>query len=140
LEKLAIKYNHIHLIPVEFTNIAELYNLSDVLLTEASSTLFEYLATENPVIVCDFMHLRWNHRLFPSRFVKRMDLEINSQLDFVYKLKKPKRLKKLVEKAIIEQPARAELLRKRQRDILGIVDGKAAKRVVADLIKRIDSK
>ena len=139
-ENLALIYDHIRLIPVEFTNIAELYNLSDVLLTEASSTLFEFLATENPVIVCEFKHLRWNHRLFTSRFTKRMDHEINSQLDFVYKLKKPGRLKKMIEKAIIEQPARAELLRKRQMDILGIVDGKAADRVVADLIKRIDSK
>jgi len=140
LEKLAIKYKHIRLIPLEFTNIAELYNLSDVLLTEASSTLFEYLATENPVIVCDFMHLRWNHRLFPSRFTKRMDHEINSQLDFVYNLKKPGNLSELANKAIIEQPVRAKLLRKRQKEILGIVDGKAAERVVMDLIKRIHSK
>lgn len=140
LEKLSEKYKHIHLIPVEFSNIAELYNLSDVLLTEASSTLFEYLATGNPVVVCDFMHLRWNHRLLPFRFNKRMDNEINSQLDFVYRLKTPGELNKIVEKAIIERPERLELIQKRQKQILGVVDGKASERVVADLIRRIDSK
>lgn len=96
LLKLAEKYNHVTLMPVEFTNSAELYNLSDVLLTEASSTLFEYLATGNPVIVCDFYHLRWNHRLFPSRFNKRMDSEIANQMDFVYKLKSPDKLERIL--------------------------------------------
>ncbi|MBN2281452.1 MAG: CDP-glycerol glycerophosphotransferase family protein [Candidatus Marinimicrobia bacterium] len=140
MEKLTKTYPHIHLMPAEFTNIAEIYNLSDVLLTEASSTLFEYLATENPVIVCTFVHLRWNHRLFPSRFNKRMDQEISSQLDFVYKLKKPGKLSSLVNKAILEKPTRKKILQTRQKDLLGIVDGNAARRVVEDLIKRIDAK
>jgi hypothetical protein len=137
--RLAEKYDHVHLMPVTFTNIAELYNYSDILLTEASSTLFEYLATENPVIVCDFMHLRWNHRLFPSRFNKRMDYEIASQLDFAYDLKAPKWLPATIEKALLERPVRVDRLRKRKIEMLGKVDGKASERVVEDLIKRIDN-
>ncbi len=138
--KLAKKFDHIKLMPIEFNNSAELYNFSDILLTEASSTLFEFLATNNPVIVCDFFHLRWNHRLFSSRFNKRMDNEISSQLDFAYKLNKPENLGKLVEKSLIEKKQKSKLLQQRQKDILGIVDGKASERVVADLIKRIDNR
>lgn len=137
--RLTQKYDHVKLMPIEFTNSAELYNLSDLLLTEASSTLFEYLATGNPVIVCDFFHLRWNHRLFPSRFNKRMDSDISDQMDFVYHLKSPGKLKKIIKNAIIERPTRLHILEQRRKDMLGIVDGKASERVVADLIKRIDN-
>ena len=135
---MAKKYDHVQLMPVEFTNIAELYNYSDLLLTEASSTLFEYLATENPVIVCDFLHLRWNHRLFPSRFNKRMDSEIARQLDFAYDLESPELLPATIEKALLEQPERVDRLRERKVEMLGQVDGKASQRVVEDLLTRID--
>ncbi len=138
--RMAETCEHVHLMPVEFTNIAELYNYSDILLTEASSTLFEYLATENPVIVCDFMHLRWNHRLFPSRFNKRMDYDIARQLDFAYDLKSPEWLPATVEKALLERPVRVGRLRERKREMLGRVDGKASKRVVEDLLKRFEQR
>ena len=138
--RLSEKYDHVKLMPVEFTNSAELYNLSDVLLTEASSTLFEYLATGNPVIVAEFFHLRWNHRLFPSRFNKRMDQEISDQMDFVYHLKSPGKLNKVVKNAIMERQTRLHILERRRDEMLGVVDGKAAERVVADLIERIDNR
>ena len=139
-KELSDKYSHISLLPVEFTNSAELYNLSDVLLTEASSTVFEYLSTGNPVIICDFVHLRLKHRLFPFSINKRMDMEIQKQLDFAYKLKKPSKLSYLLQKVLLERINRLLLIQKRKDEILGKVDGRASQRVVKDILRRINAR
>lgn len=45
---------------------------ADVLLSEASSTLFEFIALDKPVIVCDFFKLKWSYRgPLKYRFTRR---------------------------------------------------------------------
>ncbi|GGP96375.1 CDP-glycerol glycerophosphotransferase family protein [Shewanella ulleungensis] len=45
---------------------------ADILLSEASSTLFEFAAVDRPVIVCNFFKLKWSYRgIFKYRFEKR---------------------------------------------------------------------
>lgn len=47
---------------------------ADILLSEASSTLFEFVALDRPVIVCDFYQLKWFYRgLFRYRFERRFN-------------------------------------------------------------------
>ena len=46
--------------------------VSDILLSEASSTLFEFAALDRPVIVCYFYKLKWTYRgIFKYRFDNR---------------------------------------------------------------------
>ncbi|MBR9728629.1 CDP-glycerol--poly(glycerophosphate) glycerophosphotransferase [Shewanella intestini] len=45
---------------------------ADILLSEASSTLFEFAALNKPVIVCNFFKLKWSYRgIFKYRFYNR---------------------------------------------------------------------
>ncbi len=45
---------------------------ADILVSEASSTLFEFVALCKPVIVCNFFKLNWSYRgIFKYRFKKR---------------------------------------------------------------------
>ena len=45
---------------------------ADILLSEASSTLFEFVALKKPVIVCNFFKLKWSYRgPFKYRFEQR---------------------------------------------------------------------
>ncbi|BCO17186.1 MULTISPECIES: CDP-glycerol glycerophosphotransferase family protein [unclassified Alteromonas] len=45
---------------------------ADILISEASSTLFEFVALAKPVIVCNFFKLKWSYRgIFKYRFEKR---------------------------------------------------------------------
>ncbi len=54
---------------------------AEILLSEASSTLFEFVALDRPVIVCDFFKLKWFYRgPFRYRFDRRF-----SQDNVVYK-------------------------------------------------------
>jgi len=56
--KLAEKFSHIKLLGPEIYNITPYYKISDLLLTEASSTIYEMLALEKPVIVNRFYRLK----------------------------------------------------------------------------------
>jgi len=135
--KLSERYSHIKLLPVEEFNIIPFYRISDVLLSEASSTVFEYLATGKPSIVCDFYHLRMKHKVFYKKFQKsRMDPEIIKHLDFSYRLEQANDLAEIVKKAILEKDKNKEIIKKQYDLLLGKVDGKASERVVTDIKKR----
>lgn len=135
--KLNERYSHIKLLPVEEFNIIPFFKISDVLLSEASSTVFEYLATGKPSIVCDFYHLRRKHKIFFKKFQKsRMDTEITKYLDFAYRLQDPDELPLTIEKSLSKRKQNSQLLEKRKELFLGATDGKASKRVVEDIKKR----
>jgi hypothetical protein len=137
MQNLSEKYAHVHLIPPEQYNIVPLYKIAGLLLTEASSTAFEFLATGKPVIICDFYHLRLKHRLFYNSFRKsRLDTEILPLLDFAYHIKAPRQLPNVVQKAIIESAEYKQKIAGKAEFFLGNLDGKASQRIVQDLLTR----
>jgi len=137
-QQLSASHEHVYLLPPEVYNIVPLFPLSDLLISEASSTMFEYLATENPAIVCDFFHLRRHHKWFFKRFRKRrLDPEILPHLDFAYHLSDPADLPQLLTEALQDETRRKAVIRERKALFLGPVDGQAAARVVTDLKQRL---
>jgi len=136
---LAENYAHVRIAEVNDYNIIPFFQLSDLLLTEASSTAIEYLATGQPVILADFVKLRWKHRLFRRRFEnQRMDNVIRQELDFAWHCTQPGDLKSVIHQALTRRESMRPLeLEKRQR-LLGVVDGSAAHRVAADLKARLN--
>jgi hypothetical protein len=137
LQNLSDKYDHIHLISVEHYNIVPLYKIADLLLTEASSTAFEFLATGKPVIVCNFYHLRLKHQLFYNLFRKsRLDTEILPLLDFAYHIETPQQLPDVIRKAVAESVAYRQRIAGKAEYFLGSLDGKASHRIVQDLLTR----
>jgi CDP-glycerol glycerophosphotransferase (TagB/SpsB family) len=138
LLKLARENRHIQLLPPETYNIIPCLQLANVLLTEASSTVFEFLATGKPSIICDFYHLRRRHRIFYRCFLRRrIDAEILSQIDFAYHLPRPQDLPQILKKALDVPIPDPQLHNRRREQFLGVVDGKAAQRVVDDLKERL---
>jgi len=137
-QALSRKYEHVRLMPVEEYNIVPLFAFSDVLLTEASSTAFEYLAVERPIIIADFIKLRWKHHLFRGRFERqRLDSAIIDELNFAYHLEQPQDLLRVLETALNDTEKKKQLLSQKRNLFLGNMDGKAAERVVADLKRRL---
>ena len=64
----------------------------DLLLTEASSTIYEMLALEKPVVVNRFFKLRLSHRIFKWRLYKRrLNQEMERDIsDFCFEANKPR--------------------------------------------------
>ncbi len=137
MQNMSEKYAHVHLIPPEQYNIVPLYKIADLLLTEASSTAFEFLATGKPVIVCDFYHLRLKHRLFHRAFRKRrLDTEILPLLDFADHIEMPQQLPEAIQEAITKSAKYRQRIVGKAEFFMGNLDGKASQRIVQDLLTR----
>lgn len=110
--------------------------VSDVLISDASSTLFEFAALDKPVVWCDFYKLRWSYRGFLKfRFDDRMDEDFYKYTDIAAHAKSYKDLKRVVDSQI-ENPNEYQGVRKKHTLALaGVVDGQVSKRIAEYLLQ-----
>jgi CDP-glycerol glycerophosphotransferase (TagB/SpsB family) len=84
--KMVEENQNINLIPNENFDIIPYYKIADILVSDISSTMFEYLPLNKPIIQAECYTLRLKHRIFPHRFWRRLDLKRLEDIDFVYKI------------------------------------------------------
>ena len=128
---LADKFSHIKLLGPEVYNITPYYKISDILLTEASSTIYEMIALEKPVIVNRFYRLKLSHKIFRYRlFKKRLSKEMNKDItNFCFEMKRARDLPQVLDTAFNENHKRLNIVREYQNKMLYKLDGKASERV-----------
>ena len=138
--KLAEQYEHIKLVGPEIYNIVHLYKLADILMTDASSTIYEIIALEKPVIVNRFLKLKLSHRIFRSRlFRKRLNEEMDRDISkFCFELQSPKDLTSILETAFKENDKQLDIIRKYQKKMLFKLDGQASLRVRDRILDRLN--
>ena len=137
--ELTNKYDHIKLLTPEHYNIIPFYRISDLLLTEASSTIYEMIALEKPVIVNRFFKLKLSHRLFRYRlYRKRLNREMNQDIaNFCFETKRPKDLPGMIETALNNNHTRLDAVKEYQQKMLYKLDGKAAERARDAILSRL---
>ena len=130
LKALAKNYSHIHLIPKEYYNIIPFYKISDLLLTEASSTIYEMLAYNKPVIVNKFFNLKLSHKIFRKRlYKKRLDRQMEADINkFCYVAEKPIDLPVLFKTVFENDDKKLFIKNGYQEKMLYKLDGKSANR------------
>jgi len=128
-------FNNVYLAEVEDYSLVPFLAASDLLISDASSALFEFSVLNKPVVWCDFLKLRWSYRgpLY-FRFKKRMDKDYGEFSDIAAHVAKYKYLLDTVEQHL-EQPDILEDTRLKFKERLaGRVDGKASKRIIEYLV------
>jgi hypothetical protein len=125
------KYKNVFVASEKDLSIVPFMKSADILLSEASSTLFEFAALGKPVIVCDFFKLKWNYKgPFHYRFVRRfgkdnvlykgIGLHVNNFKGLIHAISQQ-----------LDHPEQFSENRKQfTLDHVGITDGKASKRIV----------
>ena len=104
--------------------------ISNLLISDISSTIFEFLYLNRPIIMAECFNLRLKHKIFNKRFIKKMDLSRMESIDFVLRLEDPNNLISLVYHSL-EYPKDLEQERLvAQREYLFKLDGKASYRMV----------
>jgi CDP-glycerol glycerophosphotransferase (TagB/SpsB family) len=104
---------------------------ADVLVSEASSTLFEFAALDKPVVICDFYDLKWSYKgIFKYRFKKRFLKE-----SVIYQELGTHAESYLQVKHRVEEELKSPLMYQTNRlqynnDHVGPTDGKASIRIV----------
>jgi flagellar biosynthesis/type III secretory pathway chaperone len=108
--------------------------------TIASSTIYEMIALEKPVIVNRFFRLKLSHKLFRNRlFKKQLSKEMNDDIfNFCFEIEQAKDLLKTLEKAFENNKNRLDVVRDYQRKMLYQLDGKASERVRDAIIDRLE--
>jgi len=128
--ELADNNKNIFLAPHNDYNIIPYYSKADLLISDISSTMFEYLYLNRPIIMTEFFELRLKHKIFKQRFIKRMDLKRMEGIDFAMKVNDPEDLIPLTYHGL-EHPEDLESERlSAQKEYLFKVDGKASFRIV----------
>ena len=128
--ELAEKYDSIILLPNKAFDILPYYKIADVLISDISSTLFEFLPLNKPIIQAECFTLRLKHRIFRHRFFKKMDMKRMQNIDFAYKIVDPDDVISRVQFSL-EFPEEMSNLRQRAHgEYLYKSDGKASARLV----------
>ena len=103
---------------------------SDLLISDISSTIFEFLPLDRPIIMAECFSIRLKHRIFKRRFKRKLDLDRFDAIDFVYRINEPAQLNGLVYHAI-EYPDEMSKVRVDAGErYLYKTDGKASSRLL----------
>lgn len=130
LLELWAKNHNVYLADENEVNILPFMVLSDVLISDASSTLFEFAALDKPVVWCDFYKLRWGYRgLFKFRFRERMDEDLYKYADIAAHAKSYKELKSVVDSQMMNPSEYQQPRKEYTLALAGVVDGKASERI-----------
>ena len=129
----------IKLLKPEIYNIVPYYQISDLLLTEASSTIYEMIALKKPVVVNRFFNLKLSHKLFRYRlFKKRLSKEMSNDIsNFCFEMNKPGEIKKTIRFAFENNDKKIPNLKKYQKQMLYKLDGQCAVRVRDEILNML---
>lgn len=132
-------FDNVYLAKIEESNILPFMSVSDVLISDASSTLFEFAALDKPVVWCDFLKLRWAYRgILKFRFKKRMDQDLYRYADIAAHAQSYAQLRNIVDEQIANPNQYAAQRAKYTLSLAGKVDGKASERIVNYMLQNSD--
>lgn len=123
-------HSNLHIAGVEDYNLLPFMQISDVMLSDASSAIFEYAALNKPVVWCDFYQTRWSYRgLLKFRLEKRLDADLQIFHDLCTRATSPKEVPAAI-KSALDNPERLEPHRlKITQDMVGTTDGQCSERI-----------
>lgn len=130
------KHKNVYLAGIEEFNLLEFMAISDVLISDASSAIFEFAALDKPVVWCDFYKLRWSYRgIFSFRFKKRIDESIKVFHELCERASNYNELKKCINEALDDPDAKQAIRRSVIDEYVGKVDGLCSQRIVNYLVE-----
>lgn len=139
VEKLKNRSENVAIVDPHYYNIIPLYEAADVLVTEASSTIYEMLAIGKPVIVASFYKLYMSHRIFRYRlYRKRLDEQMTRDIArFCYTIKKPRELEAALKKVFDNGYRPDPSLKDWIYNWLYKLDGRASERIRDAILARV---
>ena len=129
------RYANVYACDVDDVSILPFMQLASLMISDASSTLFEFTALNKPAIWCDFYKLRWSYRgIFKFRLNKRLDTDLRY---FGKVAARVTNIKELIEntKLHLNEPQLNEVNRLEMSEYLtGKVDGKCSERIAEFIV------
>lgn len=127
-------YPNVFLAPLEEFNLTPFMAISDIMMTDESSAMFEFIALDKPMICYRDVKLRLTYRLFPNKLKKRMDPFLEKFKDSFANAHSYKELLSLVKEADEYPGKNADTRQELSQLLVGKTDGKVSERIVEHLL------
>lgn len=128
-------FDNVYLADESEQNLLPFMASADLLISDASSAIFEFAALDKPVIWCNFYKLRWGYRgIFRYRFTKRMDKDLYRCADIAPQVDSYRELRSAVVQQLLDPDSYSPQRRKYTAELAGTVDGQCSKRIVDYLL------
>jgi hypothetical protein len=128
------KKPNVYLAKLEDFNLLPFFAVSDAMISDESSAIFEYAALGKPVVRNRFVKLRLSYRLFPWKLRKRMDQDIERYSLVAKDAHNYEEMIQLLREVLAKQWANTADIERYSHELVGDVDGKVSTRIVDYLI------
>lgn len=129
IEKWA-RFSNVYLTKKKEFCLVSFMQLADVMLSDASSAIFEFAAIDKPVVWCDFSQTRWSYSgLFKFRLNKRLDPDIALFNDIAHRAVSPAKANKLIATSISAPKLKSVERRSITQTMVGKTDGQCSTRI-----------
>jgi len=128
---------NIFLAPPDQFNIIPFYLKANVLISDISSTMFEFLAMSRPIIQTEFYKKRLKHILFPRLLNRRIDQKRFEEIDFTDRIADPKQLIPAIEEAVKNPHTLKKQRELASEKFLYKLDGNATQRIILAMDKKL---
>lgn len=131
-------FENVYLASVEDYNLLPFMASADVMMSDASSAIFEFAALNKPVIWCNFYKLRWSYRgIFSYRFKQRLDSDLEYFHDVAEQVDNYSALVHKMNHVFALSDDRIKQRGKTVAELAGVIDGQSSVRVVNYLLENI---
>ena len=129
------RYDNVYLTSINEVSALPFMDIADIIISDTSSTLFEFTALNKPAIWCDFYKVRWSYRgIFKKRLKNRLDEDLKY---FAKVAQRVCNIEELLANTVehLNNPQLKESDRLEMTELLtGKVDGLCSKRIVDYII------
>lgn len=129
------EFDNVFVAGIEEYNLVPFFALSDIMISDESSAIFEFAALNKPVICNQFLHYRLKYRIFKSKINKKMDSNMTKFKEIAECVNSYKDLKEIVIRELKHPNFKEEIRKKYTKEIIGPTDGNVAKRMIEILLK-----
>ena len=127
------EYDNCKVVDVNSYDLMPFFSISDVMISDESSAMFEFAALNKPVISNRFLKLRASYYLMPWKLSKRIDKKKDRFRQMLESADSYEQMKSLVNEALTNPHKLSNIRKKLSYELCGEIDGMVSRRI-SDLI------